>query len=378
MLSSKDVKSLFKSLPFLISFLIIQSLKPKEMGVAGAWSFLQYKSIEPTKSNDTQHYIGEHSYKMIHVDMVGAFYDSIRRCFLNCHEHEESKKITAANRVLAEINRVVNKRRCILYIDGIPTLERDYGHSKRLEKLLGIQEQLEKEVSKYVKNHTKLRHKTIMYLARQLFRVSPDIENVVYETAVKSGWNVVFAEGEAEVAIAKTGGIVLTRDSDMLFYPKIDTVICPFDGAYRFYNKKIMLPKLDLSSESFTVLGILAKNDYDEDFYAGEKNETDRDFHRNRMVQIYNEMINIKEDNFNVGNISGSSLIQTMLKSYISVMNAKTGKNITVEAYENSYSIFALQQEQPLLNGYDPRTYDINQPAYYLDKIHSYPRFRYN
>lgn len=114
------------------------------MGVAGAWNFLQYKSIEPTKSNNTQHYTGEHSYKMIRVDMVGAFYDSIRRCFLNCHEHEESKKITAANRVLAEINRVVNKKRCILYIDGKPTLERDYGYSKRLDKLLGIQNSLKK------------------------------------------------------------------------------------------------------------------------------------------------------------------------------------------------------------------------------------------
>jgi hypothetical protein len=160
----------------------------------------------------------------------------------------------------------------------------------------------------------------------------------------------------------------------MLFYPKIGTVICPFDGAYRFYNKKIILSNLDVSTEFFTVLGIIAKNDYDEDFYAGEKDETDR----NRMVQIYNEIINIKEDSLNVEYLSGSSLIRTILESYISVMNAKTAKNITFDAYQNSYSIFALQQEQPLLVTYDPRSYDINRSAYYLDKIRNYPRFRYD
>ena len=223
-----------------------------------------------------------------------------------------------------------------------------------------------------------MKHKTIMYLVHQLFRINPDIRNIIYKTAVKSGWNVVIAEGEAEVAIAKVGGIVLTQDSDMLFYPKIDTVICPFDGAYRFYNKKIILPNLDVSAEFFTVLGIIAKNDYDEDFYAGEKDETDRDFNRNRMVQIYNEIINIKKDSLNDENLSGSSLIRTILESYISVMNAKTAKNITFDAYQNSYSIFALQQEQPLLVAYDPRSYDINRSAYYLDKIRNYPRFRYD
>ncbi|KAL0142730.1 hypothetical protein V8B55DRAFT_1583949 [Mucor lusitanicus] len=307
--------------------------------------------------------------------LVGGFYDSIRRYFLNCHEHQESKKITAANRLLAEINNMFDKKRCILYIDGTPTMQRDFAHTKRLDKLLEVQAKLETEVREYNNIRTKMRHKTIMYLARQLFRVNPDIERVIRTTAEASGWNVIVAKGEAEVEIGKAGGIVYTQDSDMLFYPKIKTVICPFDGTFRFYDKSVILPQLDLTSEFFTVMGIIAKNDYEEDFYAGEMEEGNRDFYRDRMIDIYKELVDIKRDSFNVGSLSGNTLIQAILKAYVSFMNAKTGKRIAVDAYENSYSIFALQQEQTLVEAYDPRSYEINLPALYLDRIQNYPRY---
>jgi len=234
---------------------------------------------------------------------------------------------------------------------------------------------LENEVFEYNKVRTKARHKTILYLARKLFRVNPDIEHVIRTTAEQSGWRVIVAKGEAEVEIGKAGGIVYSQDSDMLFYPKVETVICPFDGAFHFYNKKTILPQLDLTSEFFTVMGIIAKNDYEEDFYSGEKEEGNKNFYRDRMIDIYKELIDIKRDSFNVGNLSGSSLIHAILKAYVSFMNAKTGKSITVDAYENSYSIFALQQEQILVEAYDPRSYEINCPATYLDRIQSYPRY---
>ncbi|KAL7320092.1 hypothetical protein PS15m_000012 [Mucor circinelloides] len=348
------------------------------MGVSGAWNFLQYKQVDVTISNTTQHDAGVvHSSNIVRIDLVGGFYESIQRCFLNCHEHQVGKNIAAAKRLLAEIGTMLNKKRCILYIDGTPTMQRDFAHGKRLERLLEIQERLENEVLEYNKVRTKARHKTILYLARKLFRVNPDIERVIRTTAEQSGWRVIVAKGEAEVEIGKTGGIVYSQDSDMLFYPKVDTVICPFDGAFHFYNKKTILPQLDLTSEFFTVMGIIAKNDYEEDFYSGEKEkeEGNKNFYRDRMIDIYKELVDIKRDSFNVGNLSGSSLIHAILKAYVSFMNAKTGKRITVDAYENSYSIFALQQEQTLVEAYDPRSYEINCPATYLDRIRNYPRY---
>ncbi|CEP13706.1 hypothetical protein [Parasitella parasitica] len=349
------------------------------MGVSGTWSFLNSKDIKGVKSNDIQRY-SERVYfqKTIHIDLVGAFYNSIRRNFLNVREKDERKKLSAAHRLLAEIHTVVNKKNCILYIDGKPTLERDFAHTNRLESLLSTQETLEKEIEAYNESHTKARHKTIMFLARKLFRVSPDIESTIVYAAQQTGWRIVVAEGEAEVEIGRVGGIVLTQDSDMLFYPKVDTVICPFDGAYRFYNKSTILSELGLSNEFFTVMGIVAKNDYDQDFYAEEKSENDRDFHKNRMNEIYKELVVIEKESFNVRNLTGSSLIKVILKAYVSFMNAKTGKDVGVDAYQSSYSIFALQQEQPLLEAYDPRSYDINRPATYLDMIHNYqPRYDY-
>lgn len=345
------------------------------MGVAGTWSFLQYKQVDVTRSNTTQHDAGIYLSSTIHIDLVGGFYDSIRRCFLNCHEHQQAKKMAAARRLVAEIASMFDKRRCILYIDGTPTMQRDFAHSKRLDKLLEVQAKLETEVREYNKVRTKARHRTIMYLARQLFRVSHDIELAIRTAAETAGWKVIVAKGEAEVEIGKAGGIVYTQDSDMLFYPNIDTVICPFDGTFRFYSKKNFLPQLDLTSEFFTVMGILAKNDYEQDFYSDEKEEGNRDFYRDRMIDIYQELVAIKRDSFNVGNLSGSTLIQAILKAYVSFMAAKTGKRIAVDAYENSYSVFALQQEQTLVEAYDPRCYEINRPAMYLDRIQNYPRY---
>ncbi|KAL9548251.1 hypothetical protein MBANPS3_005778 [Mucor bainieri] len=337
------------------------------MGVAGTWSFLQHQQIDVARFNAPQDDASIH--------YSSGFYDSIRRCFLNCQEHQEGKKIAAAKRLLREMGTLFNKRRCILYIDGTPTMQRDFAHGKRLDRLLDVQSKLETEVREYNKARSKARHKTIMYLARQLFRVDSDIERVISTTAAASGWKVVVAKGEAEVEIGKTGGIVYTQDSDMLFYPKIETVICPFDGAFRFYHKSSILPQLDLTSEFFTVMGIIAKNDYEDDFYTGEKDEGNRDFYRDRMVHIYKELADIKRDSFNVESLSGSSLIQAILKAYVSFMNAKTGKRVAVDAYDNSYSIFALQQEQTLVEAYDPRSYDINRPAMYLDRIQNNPRY---
>lgn len=346
------------------------------MGVAGTYSFLQHQQVDVTRSNTTQHDgDGVYSSSIIHIDLVGGFFDSIRRCFLNCHEHQKAKKIAAAHRVLAEISTMFNKKRCILYIDGTPTMQRDFAHTKRLDQLLEVQAQLETEVCEYNKARTKVRHRTIMYLARKLFRVDPDIEQVIRTTAESTRWNVVVAEGEAEVEIGKTGGIVYTQDSDMLFYPKIRTVICPFDGAYRFYNKRAILPQLGLTSELFTVMGIIAKNDYEDDFYAGEKDEEDRYFYRDRMINIHKKLVEINRDSFNVGNLSGSSLIHAILKTYVSFMNAETGKRITVEDYGNSFSVFGLQQEQTLVEAYDSRSYELNRPAMYLDRIQNYPRY---
>lgn len=345
------------------------------MGVSGAWNFLSFKEVEFIKSNTTQHQAGIHSQKTIHLDLVGAFYRSIREYFLHCHEHDDRMKTIAANRLLAEISTVVDKRNAILYIDGTPTFERDFAHGKRLEKLSKTQELLEQEICSYNKLHTKQRHKTIIKLAKQMFRVDADIEHTIYKVAKKSGWNVKVADGEAEVAIGKSGGIVLTQDSDMLFYPNIDTVICPFDGTYRFYNKKDILQKLNLSSEYFTALGILAKNDYDDDFYACQKDEANSSFYRDRMVDIYKELVCIKSESLNTGALSSSILIHIILKTYVSFMNAKTGQSIHVDDYQNSYNVFALQQEQKLLESYDSRTFDINRPAYYLDKIRSFPRY---
>ncbi|KAI8646808.1 hypothetical protein BD408DRAFT_409761 [Parasitella parasitica] len=125
-------------------------------------------------------------------------------------------------------------------------------------------------------------------------------------------------------------------------------------------------------------MGIVAKNDYDQDFYAEKKNENDRDWYKNCMADIHKELVDIRKESFVAGKLTGSSLIKAILKAYVSCMNAKTGKDIGVDAYENSYSIFGLQQEQPLVESYDSRSFELHRPAFYLDMIHNYSRYGYH
>ncbi|KAL7309544.1 hypothetical protein PS15m_010408 [Mucor circinelloides] len=51
-------------------------------------------------------------------------------------------------------------------------------------------------------------------------------------------------------------------------------------------------------------------------------------------------------------------------------MDAKFGKQITIDAYKNSYTIFALQRQHPLEKDYGARISEVNGSAPYLGRVH--------
>lgn len=62
--------------------------------------------------------------------------------------------------------------------------------------------------------------------------------------------------------------------------------------------------------------------------------------------------------------------MHAILNAYIVAMDAKFGKQITIDAYKNSYTIFALQRQHPLEKDYGARISEVNGSAPYLGRVH--------
>lgn len=281
--------------------------------------------------------------------MDGTFFLQIRRYFLNCNG-EECKQIDASRNLLAHIANVVPKNRRVLYIDGKPTLERDHANQKRLNDILERQQDIDIELSEYKRHPSASQQIKIARMALKIFRFTDDLKKIAHETAKKQSWDVIVTRGEAKVEISEIGGFVISGDSDMLFYPKIDTIIRSFcNGFYRIYHKSEILARLQLSNAAFTTLGIIPSNDYKASFYKGEMNS------------IYKVMFDIQQSNPQL--IS----IKDILEAYISRMNAQTEGSLTFEDYTRSYRVFVLQEEQLFPPSYDISSGYFHTPGHYLN-----------
>jgi hypothetical protein len=340
------------------------------MGVRGAWHFLASEGLSGNRLGDIQDIVTMYSQETIHVDIVGTFYQVFEENFLRCSEHNIDKKNIGMRNVLRHLSVVLPKQRCILYIDGKPTVERTRAHTKRVESRLKTQRALEKELEKHLSKQTKLRHKKLIDMSKKLFRITRDLEALFVSTAQQDGWKVVVAEGEAEVAIGREGGIVLTSDSDMLFYPKVTGVIKPVGRNYYYYHKKDILDALFISNEAFTVLGILSDNDYDPDYFANDKvtlTVFDKDFYKRSFEERYDEVLHNSILKFS-NNCSTADKIKAYMLEYLNSMNGKTAKAVKFESYRNSFRVFALQQEEIILEK-DEKGDLLVRPQDYVDII---------
>jgi hypothetical protein len=81
-----------------------------------------------------------------------------------------------------------------------------------------------------------------------------------------NGWYVVVCDTEADVMIARTStssDIVVSRDSDLLFYHNVCTLWRPISDSRLFvYNIPQILDALQLNKGQWTALGVVSKNDY--------------------------------------------------------------------------------------------------------------------
>jgi hypothetical protein len=340
------------------------------MGIRGAWNFLESKGISGDKLRSIEDIVRNHPQEKIHVDMVGTFYEVFEENFLRCTEYKMRKKHIGMRNVLRYLSVILPKTRSVLYVDGLPTVERTRAHIKRVERKLKTQKIMEKELNKYLIKKTKFRHRKLVDMSKKLFRITRDLEALFVTTARQEGWTVVVAEGEAEVAIGRTGGIVMSSDSDMLFYPKVKAVIRPIERNFYYYEKKDILDSLLISNEAFTVLGILSDNDYDADYFADEEFTPtifDRDTYKYAFEDRYDEVLQNSTLNF-ADTYSSTEKIRTHMQEYLNSMSGKFGKTVDIESYRYSFRIFALQKEEVIMEK-DEEGDSILRPQNYIDII---------
>ncbi|KAI7902897.1 uncharacterized protein BX663DRAFT_508798 [Cokeromyces recurvatus] len=322
------------------------------MGVNGAWAFLQYNDIKGTRRDRLGSFKFE---EKIYVDVVGTFYDILKKHFWLCDDEDnEGSLAIAAKRSLYEISTIINKHKYILCIDGERTLERRKGHQQRLQLKLNTQANISNALDKFLDKRIKKKGdcNKLMYLSKKLFRFSENATKAFVQLCRKTGWEVMIGDGEAEVAVGRLGGIVVTQDSDLLFYPKIKVVIKPLnEGGYVLYEKDDILSVLGITNEVWTTLGILADNDYDSDNFL-PKGLYNSDRHRKTLYadqfeDNYNRMLECLDTIVNKTiPVTTAELVQEYIQAFLTLMNKQEVKEIQFDAYRNSYRIFVLQKEE--------------------------------
>ncbi|KAL9548252.1 hypothetical protein MBANPS3_005779 [Mucor bainieri] len=327
-----------------------------EMGVKGAWTFLDQHGITGTTVKSPMDALGwRETQKKIHVDIVGAFFKPLKRIFIDCEMDNQQAMTNAAHKFLRLIGTFVPADRSILYLDGNPSLERDLAHRVRLTSHLKRQHFLEQEILEYEACPNDSLLARMNTRAKNSFRFTRDMKQALYQAALQRGWKIIAAPGEAEVEIGRLGGIVLTDDSDMLFYPNISIVIRQMgDHQFNVYYKSSILAKLQLSNNAFTALGIIAPNDYDSNLGYNTL--------VGRKYSIYKVISKIQQ--------SGQQMsIKEILEAYIAEMNSRVKEAIPSDHYANSYRVFVLHEEHLLPHSYDIRSGYLNSAAHYLKEI---------
>ncbi|KAF1801454.1 hypothetical protein FB192DRAFT_1470986 [Mucor lusitanicus] len=310
------------------------------MGVPGAWKLLFERSVKAESCNNLKDILGWREKKRkIHVDLVGSFYQDIKRFFIDCDKFDGPQKILAAQKFLNHLAGIIPKDKCVLYVNGSATEEQSQRIEKGISNHSKFCRKLEQEIKDYNDKPNKDDWERLVHRICSMFRFTHDLPTIIYKVASEQGWSIVQAKGEAQVAIGMEGGIVLSGDSDMLFYPNIDTFIKPliFGGIhrqeYRLFHKSSVLSTLELNSAAFTAMGILSDNEYDRNLYGKP------------LEHVYSVIQDIQQANPHLFSI------RQFIEAYIAEMNARTGKSVVLEDYIKSYRIFVLQEEhlQPLL-----------------------------
>jgi len=262
----------------------------------------------------------------IHVDLLGSFYPTI---LTNFFRHDISM---AAKLLINHLNATLPKNISSLYIDGRRTKEKKCTSEKRqqrkekdqktTERLLRIAEGKAAQGRRISGSHID----AIFRSARRAFELTPNMMQEIFETAKEDGWSIVQCDGEADVHIGNldltANAVVVSGDSDLLFYENIHHILRPAKQGYLFYKKSDILELLNMTSPQWTCVGVVSGNDYD-------PNITGLGIATNCTL-----VKNIKQDT-----------VKDILTCYLELDRVKA-KNQEKIAFSKAYKIFGTKKQE--------------------------------
>ena len=241
----------------------MQTQTPETMGVVGGWVFLNKKGYEPILHQALPAGVTNPTYR---VDLQACLFHLIRRAYTR-HPANVAHHIVESG-----LFKIGSKETMVLYLDGQPAKEKTMTHDRRKKAqadAVGKAQKLLVHFEERITKSQRVRKQLFASIGKQIrkaFYWSLDDRKEFASFLEQNGWRVRIASTEADVKIARDtvpGDIVVTTDSDLLFYGTINTVIRPISkGRFLVYRIEDILNKLQLSRVQWTVLGIVSRNDY--------------------------------------------------------------------------------------------------------------------
>jgi len=237
------------------------------MGVVGAWPFVRKKGYEPTFAHPNSARFNPTSQgRLRHIDILGCFFSTIRRAY-SCYDADKAHLI-----VESAIKKYALPTNSILYMDGQPSQEKRATNVRRQEIRDKAVRQAELDIIRLedrVGTKQKMRKQVYFSAKRNLekaFSWALVAKQSLIEFLLSNGWTVVICETEADVTIARYSqpdDIVVSRDSDLLFYHNVGTLWRPLSGnKFLIYDIAQVLMVLQINKDQWTALGVVSKNDY--------------------------------------------------------------------------------------------------------------------
>ena len=201
-----------------------------------------------------------------HIDILGCFFTTIRRAY-SCYDADKAHLI-----IESAIKKYALSTNSLLYMDGQPSEEKRATNIRLQEIRDKAVKQAELDIihlEDRVSTKQKMRKQVYFSAKRNLekaFSWSLVAKQDLIEFLRSNGWTVVVCETEADVAIARysqLGDIVVSRDSNLLFYHNVNTLWRPIsENKFLMYDIPQVLVALQINKDQWTALGVVSKNDY--------------------------------------------------------------------------------------------------------------------
>ncbi|KAK3845096.1 MAG: hypothetical protein J3R72DRAFT_49811 [Linnemannia gamsii] len=245
------------------------------MGCRSLWRLLSKKHYKPVVRypRNQPFTIGANGNKY-RFDIQGSIFPTIRYAYSNCSSMEAAHKT-----VLRRIEQMATSPSdTVLYLDGAPAQEKLFAHQQRELARTKALKEAEIKVSSFedhVRSGRRIRKQEFIDIKKKLnasFRWNPQTRHDLAEFLRHAGWTVVECETEADTKIAsdyQPGDIVISGDSDMVVYNKIQIVWRPISGSrFLAYHIDEVTAALNMNRAQLTTLGIVSFNDYNRNIFG--------------------------------------------------------------------------------------------------------------